>query len=330
RSTTTASAPLARALSKRSGRSPGTNRYVTGVGMAAAYRIDAAAARRGPTVRSRALAAQRVRAALDDRAHRRAVAGSAEPCDHRGGDRRHVRAVVDGLARVDVAQMQLDQRSFEHFQRVEHRDRRERPRRGVDDDRRGAVDRLVDPSDELRLAVGLTELERCRAGLAPALRLDLGERRRAVDRGLAGAEAIEVRPVQHVDRTCRTRGSHAPRRAHPLYPMTRGSQRTVSGANEMIASTTIDAAMKGAASRTIAISVWRVMLATTKSRSPKGGVSRPIMMLTTTTTPKCTRSMPSAFAGGIRIGTMTSRIVVPSRRQPSASRMPLTSSRNPT
>ena len=53
--------------------------------------------------------------------------------------------------------------------------------------------------------------------------------------------------------------------------------------------------MKGVASRTIDIRGFLVMFATTKSNSPNGGVSRPIMILTTTTTPKWTRSMPSAL-----------------------------------
>ena len=35
---------------------------------------------------------------------------------------------------------------------------------------------------------------------------------------------------------------------------------------------------------------------------PIGGVTRPIIMLTTDVTPKCTGSMPSARTVGIRIG----------------------------
>ena len=46
-----------------------------------------------------------------------------------------------------------------------------------------------------------------------------------------------------------------------------------------------------------------------EQQQPNGGVSSPIMTLTTTTTPKCTVSMPSALAVGIRMGTMTRRIV---------------------
>ena len=66
-----------------------------------------------------------------------------------------------------------------------------------------------------------------------------------------------------------------------------------------------------------------------KRRRPYGGVIKPIMMLTTTTTPKCTRSMPSAWAVGMKTGTMIRRIAVPSSTQPSRSRSTLTSIRKP-
>ena len=55
--------------------------------------------------------------------------------------------------------------------------------------------------DELRLAVGLAEHDGERGIEGTAERLDLGQRRRAVDLRLARAQAIEVGTVQHEDRT---------------------------------------------------------------------------------------------------------------------------------
>ena len=66
--------------------------------------------------------------------------------------------------------------------------------------------------------------------------------------------------------------------------MTLGNQRTVCGKKVMIARTTIAVAMNGAASRTIAISGFSVMFATTNRSKPKGGVKRPIMIFTTIVT----------------------------------------------
>jgi hypothetical protein len=53
-------------------------------------------------------------------------------------------------------------------------------------------------------------------------------------------------------------------------------------------------------------------------------------MLTTTTTPKCTMSMPSTCAVGISTGTITSRMVVPSSTQPSSSSSTLAARRKVT
>ncbi|MNW19005.1 hypothetical protein D3C71_2188100 [compost metagenome] len=60
---------------------------------------------------------------------------------------------------------------------------------------------------------------------------------------------------------------------------------------------------------------------------PMGGVMRPIIMLSTSTTPRCTRSMPSARAVGMNSGTMTSWMVETSRTQPRMRKRMLSSSR---
>ena len=69
------------------------------------------------------------------------------------------------------------------------------------------------------------------------------------------------------------------------------------------------------------------ILAIMNSSSPYGGVTSPSMMLNTATTPKCTGSMPSAIAVGSITGSTTRMMVEPSRKQPSTSRIRLTSSR---
>ena len=56
----------------------------------------------------------------------------------------------------------------------------------------------------------------------------------------------------------------------------------------------------------------------------------PIIRFITTTRPKCTMSTPMAWAAGIRMGTITSRMVLASSRQPSTSSSTLMSSRKPT
>ena len=66
----------------------------------------------------------------------------------------------------------------------------------------------------------------------------------------------------------------------------------------------------------------------TKSKIPYGGVIKPIMELTTTNTPKCTRSMPSALQAGIKSGTITKMIVVASKKQPKISTKILIKIRN--
>ena len=147
-----------------------------------------------------------------DRTHRDRIAARAQPGDDRGRDLRHQRMVVDRLAPVDVGDVQLDDRAGKHLQRVEDRDRGEGEAGRVDDDAGALVDRLVDPVDDLALAVRLVEANGRVAGRLAAHRLDLGERRRAVDLRLALAEPVQVRAVEDVDRF------------HRLSPISPGSR----------------------------------------------------------------------------------------------------------
>src|SRR6058998_2394031 len=60
---------------------------------------------------------------------------------------------------------------------------------------------------------------------------------------------------------------------------------------------------------------------------PTGGVSRPIIRFSVITTPKCTGSMPNFASTGMKIGTVSSMIAMPSIKQPRTSRMTLMISR---
>ena len=128
------------------------------------------------------------------------VAARTQTGDHAGGDARDQRVPVGWRARMDVGQMDLDDRSREHPQCIEKRDRGKRIAGGVDDDRARRVDGFVDPVDKLAFAVGLPECDLVSGGGRPALGLDLGEGSPAVDVRLAGAEPIEVGPIQNEDR----------------------------------------------------------------------------------------------------------------------------------
>src|SRR5512133_3931004 len=68
--------------------------------------------------------------------------------------------------------------------------------------------------------------------------------------------------------------------------------------------------------------------ASTNSTMPIGGCSSPIMRFSTITSPKCTRSMPSFWQIGTRIGTRIVMAAVGSRKQPTNSISTLASSRN--
>ena len=93
-----------------------------------------------------------------------------------------------------------------------------------------ALARLVNPVDDFVFAVALAELDfelQFGAG-APARRLDVGQRLMPVDRGLALAEQVEVRPVQDVDDAAHDkRPPHRPAGAQPPTKNPRDTGRRV-------------------------------------------------------------------------------------------------------
>src|SRR5207245_7690892 len=91
-----------------------------------------------------------------------------------------------------------------------------RERAGIEDDAGEALaPRGLEPVDELALVIGLAALDRVTAAARVIAEhpVDLRERRAAVHAGLAGAEEIEIRPVQHEDLHRETELSISGRRA---------------------------------------------------------------------------------------------------------------------
>src|SRR4029453_6348288 len=98
--------------------------------------------------------------------------------------------------------MDLDDGQLDGGDRVAERDRVVRERAGVEDDAVEALAlRRLEPVDELALEIRLAALDG--AAAAPGVLADhsvaLGERHLPVDPRLAGAEEVQIRPVQDED-----------------------------------------------------------------------------------------------------------------------------------
>ena len=105
----------------------------------------------------------------------------------------------EGLARVHVGQVHLDERDLHREQRVAQRDAGVRETRGIEDDEGDvARRRLVDPADQLGLGVALEGGEPV-PGLGGELRhplVDLLQGHVPVQPGLAHAQQVQVRTVE--------------------------------------------------------------------------------------------------------------------------------------
>src|SRR5207237_304941 len=107
------------------------------------------------------------------------------------------------LALMNVGDVHLDRRNLHREDGIEDRNRRRRVAGRIDHDAGGIVRlRLMNPVDDLALAVGLAEfdgeIEAARSVAAQLLHL--GERGMPVFLGLADPKRVEVRAVQDVDR----------------------------------------------------------------------------------------------------------------------------------
>src|SRR6516225_2117682 len=71
----------------------------------------------------------------------------------------------------------------------------------IDYDAVGALARLMNPVDQLKLGIGLAEfdVQSQLSSRAPALGLYVGQRLISVDSGFALAEQVQVGPVQNID-----------------------------------------------------------------------------------------------------------------------------------
>ena len=112
------------------------------------------------------------------------------------------------LALVHVGQVHLDDRLREQLDGVVDRPAVVRPRRRVEDDAVGHVERLVQPVDVRALVVRLAAADGQAELLAPRVepRLELAKRERPVDGRIAPAELVQVDAVQHVHAHARTLG----------------------------------------------------------------------------------------------------------------------------
>ena len=140
-----------------------------------------------------------------------------EPRHHAGRRQRDIGMVAEILAAMDVRDMHLEDRKIAGLERVENGDRGVGIGAGIYDEAGDGRTRLVNPVDELVLSIALAPVEREveLAGDGAATRLDIRERRPALDLRLPQSQQIEIGTVEDQNlgphrRSCRRR-----RRARP-------------------------------------------------------------------------------------------------------------------
>src|SRR5947209_8533967 len=103
------------------------------------------------------------------------------------------------LPRINIAQMDFDDRRFQCGEGVAQRNRVMRKRAGIDDDAVSLLRLLLEKVDDGSLVVGLEALHAGIQFLAPLLQRsnDLRQRDRAIDGRLARSKRVEIRPVYH-------------------------------------------------------------------------------------------------------------------------------------
>ena len=138
---------------------------------------------------------------VDDGLERGEVALDAEAADLAHRHRREYRRVAELLALVDVREVHLDDWHVDRRDGVADGDAVMREGRCVEDDEVELVVGLLDGVDEVALVVRLVErrLDARLSGARGNHRVDIVERRVAVDLRLTRAEHIEVRPMQYKD-----------------------------------------------------------------------------------------------------------------------------------
>lgn len=138
---------------------------------------------------------------LSDRRDGKLIALRATPSDDRGSDPGDIRQMPKLFSRMDIRQVNFDDRSGHGGQSIPDRDRCVRQCTRVDDEPDRARAQLVDRVDQHTLMVALAEVERetQASGILPGAVLDVGEGCRPIDGRLALAEQVEIRPVEDGD-----------------------------------------------------------------------------------------------------------------------------------
>lgn len=121
--------------------------------------------------------------------------------DHSGRDGRNVGVMPKAFTRVNVGDVDFDDRHVGGLDRVHNGDRGMRIGARVQDDPLRGGAGLLDPVDQIALVVGLPQLdfEAKTSGDGAGPGLDVAKRRRAIDRRLPQAEQVQVRSVEDED-----------------------------------------------------------------------------------------------------------------------------------
>jgi hypothetical protein len=139
-------------------------------------------------------------AAVRQMTQREPVTADAESADDSSGDSGNHRMVPERFTRVDIRDVHFDQRGVQQGAGIPEGIGVVGPRAGVEHDRRTFVRGGVQPTEHLRLGVGLADLDRESELLAEeyAHVSEVGVRGKPVNIRLARAEAAKIRPVEYV------------------------------------------------------------------------------------------------------------------------------------
>ena len=132
------------------------------------------------------------------RQQRKLVALWAQADDGADGDVREVRMSAEFFAGVHVADVNLYEGNRHGEQRIAQRHARMRECARIEDDEIGGSRGLLDMVDEFRFRVALQRGQRVAQLLSGRRQLldNVGQRRAAVDPGLARAEQVQVRAIK--------------------------------------------------------------------------------------------------------------------------------------
>jgi hypothetical protein len=145
------------------------------------------------------LRALRLAQVMDQRFESKAITVPAKARDHTHRNARDVGLLSKRFPRVDVAQVHFDHGQLASEQCVAQAHTRMGQSARVDQDTVGIGARLLDPVDQQPLVVGLKSVELTTRIFCHRRKeaIDFRERRRSVDLGLARAEQVQIRTVDH-------------------------------------------------------------------------------------------------------------------------------------